>query len=137
MFVEVSVRSKKGLFDGNDGFVKKLMEINILYFFVMEKEIVSSKLFDVFKENYNGSFKGEMEVGEYKGSKVFELLYYENLKISLVGSVWGDKKNRFGDDDVLGCLRKEYKGVKVFELVKKEIEVEKLKSGYKEYSSRK
>ncbi|CAF2176506.1 unnamed protein product [Brassica napus] len=134
---EASVRSKKGLLDGNDGSVKKPTETNTSYPSATEKETASSKLFDASKENYNGSLKGEMEVGEYKGSKALEPPHHENPKTSSAGSVRGDKKNRFGDDDASGRSRKEYKGGKAPELVKKETEAEKLKSGHKEHSSRK
>ena len=134
---EASVRSKKGLLDGNDGSVKKPTETNTSYPSATEKETASSKLFDASKENYNGSLKGEMEVGEYKGSKALEPPHHENPKTSSAGSVRGDKKNRFGDDDASGRSRKEYKGAKAPELVKKETEAEKLKSGHKEHSSRK
>ncbi|KAG2252577.1 hypothetical protein Bca52824_082713 [Brassica carinata] len=134
---EASVRSKKGLLDGNDGSVKKPTETNTSYPSGTEKETASSKLFDASKENYNGSLKGDMEVGEYKGSKALEPPHHENPKTSSAGSVRGDKKNRFGDDDASGRSRKEYKGSVAPELVKKETEASKLKSGHKEHSSRK
>ncbi|KAJ0256757.1 CW-type Zinc Finger [Hirschfeldia incana] len=133
---ETHVRSKKSVLDET---VKKRTGTNSSYPSATEKERGSSKLFDASKENYNGTVRGEM-VGDVERSHKDLEPHHENPKTSSAGSVRGDKKTSFGDDDASGRSRKEYKGSKAPELVKKETKASNLKSGHKaepEHSSRK
>ncbi|XP_018445224.1 cysteine-tryptophan domain-containing zinc finger protein 3 [Raphanus sativus] len=127
---ETNVRSKKGLLDGTDGSVKKPTETNTSYPSGTEKETASGKLFDASKENYNGTVRVEM-VGDVERIHKDLEPHHVNPKTSSAGSVREDKKTRFGHDDASGCSRKEHKGSKAPDLVKKETKASKLKTGHK------
>ncbi|CAH8326399.1 unnamed protein product [Eruca vesicaria subsp. sativa] len=124
--VETILRSKKGVLDGIDATVKEPTETNTSY--PEDNETGSSKLFDGFKEIYNGSAKGEMVGGVDRG--LWDITRHKDPKTSSAGSVREDKKT---NDDTSGYSRKVgiYKGSKAPDLVKKETSAKKVKSGHK------
>lgn len=114
---ETNVRSKKGVLDGIDGTVKEPTETNTSYRTIAEnKETASSKLFDVSKENHNGSVKREM-AGDVD-RRMWDLTRHKDPKTNDDAS---------GDSRKLGI----HKGGKAPDLVRKEISATKVKSGHK------